>query len=330
MKILLVDDDLIFLAILETALHAEGYKDVSCVESGADALELIDLPSVRYDCILLDINMPKMDGIELSRRIRKLHDYAHVPILALTASATREQIDAALDAGVTDYLHKPIDPTELIARMRVAQQILQQAWEKSRAAHEASIYRDHAAKALAFSVPDAITIADVANVVAKAEFEVFLLRLGWLNMFQSCVVGLAISDFASIFSKSGPTETRELLTDVASAISASLGGMECVLTYTGSGEFLCAARRGNAALFENLESRIAEELAKLEISDSEGNPMNIGIVIGKPVLPSLLSALKPTLIETKALASLADRKLRAGKIRALGSGRKTLSTLLQN
>lgn len=118
MAILVVDDDPSLRQVLERVLSFEGY-DVETVPTGFDALERIQTPArgaATIDLIVLDLGLPDIDGLDVARRLR-----AHgttVPILVLTARGEVGDRVAGLDAGADDYLPKPFDLTELIARVR--------------------------------------------------------------------------------------------------------------------------------------------------------------------------------------------------------------------
>jgi two-component system response regulator MprA len=111
--VLLVDDDARILRMLERTLVAEGY-DVSAVADGGAALARVER-SVP-DLIVLDVTMPGLDGIAVTRRLRAKR--LPVPILLLTARDALEDRVAGLDAGADDYLVKPFEVEELTARVR--------------------------------------------------------------------------------------------------------------------------------------------------------------------------------------------------------------------
>ena len=110
--ILVVDDDPKIRSVLGRGLRFEGY-DVQIAASGQEALQLArDTP---FDLVVLDLTMPRMDGLEVCRRLRR---GVNVPILMLTArSAVADRI-VGLDSGADDYLTKPFDFEELLARVR--------------------------------------------------------------------------------------------------------------------------------------------------------------------------------------------------------------------
>ncbi|MBW4625469.1 MAG: response regulator [Brasilonema octagenarum HA4186-MV1] len=112
--ILAVDDNPDNLILLETILESEGYK-VELISNGMHALEQIaqDPP----DLILLDVMMPEMDGYEVTRRIRQNREISYIPILLITAYHDASVVEG-LDAGADDFIRKPFDHEELLARVR--------------------------------------------------------------------------------------------------------------------------------------------------------------------------------------------------------------------
>lgn len=112
-KVLLVDDDDDLLTAIAACLELEGY-DVIAVTGGQEALEQIyhEKPNL----LVTDIRMPGMDGWELCRRVREVSD---IPILVLTAHATTpEEVVRGLDLGADDYVRKPFELGEFVARVR--------------------------------------------------------------------------------------------------------------------------------------------------------------------------------------------------------------------
>ena len=114
-KVLVVEDDAGIRQSLFETLNALGFV-VGEAGNGQDAL--IRLRMVDYDAVLLDINMPGMDGIETCRRISK--QYPRLPIIMLTVLDEENDKVEALDAGADDYVTKPFQVRELTARLRAA------------------------------------------------------------------------------------------------------------------------------------------------------------------------------------------------------------------
>lgn len=119
-KVLLVEDNEINREFALEMLLSEGLV----VDTATDGLEAIEkVKASRYDIILMDIQMPNLDGIEATKRIRKLEDilgdkyYAQLPIVALSANAMKSDIDISLKAGMNAYVLKPINPSLLFETM---------------------------------------------------------------------------------------------------------------------------------------------------------------------------------------------------------------------
>jgi len=114
MQILLVEDDYPLATGLQQALQGEGFV-VNTVGSGEAALHIIKTETP--DMLILDIGLPDIDGLKVLQKIRPSH--TTLPVLLLTARDTLEDKVKGLDSGADDYLAKPFDMPELIARLRV-------------------------------------------------------------------------------------------------------------------------------------------------------------------------------------------------------------------
>jgi class 3 adenylate cyclase len=113
--ILIVDDNAANLDILKTRLESRGYATVTAADGEA---ALAAAHRERPDLILLDVMMPKIDGIEVCRRLKADASMPFTPILMVTAKADSKDIIAGLEAGGDDYLTKPVDQAALVARVR--------------------------------------------------------------------------------------------------------------------------------------------------------------------------------------------------------------------
>lgn len=114
--VLVVDDSPETLRMLTDAIEDSGMT-VLVAREGAQALSMIE--KVKPDVILMDAIMPGMDGFETCRRLKQNKDIAHVPIIFMTGLSETGDIVKGLEAGGVDYVTKPIDPAELIARIHV-------------------------------------------------------------------------------------------------------------------------------------------------------------------------------------------------------------------
>jgi phosphoserine phosphatase RsbU/P len=123
MKILIAEDEIVSRLLLESTLKNSGHE-VTAVRNGLEAIELLKVPS-RFQVIISDWKMPEVDGLELCRRIRAKQGEAYVYFVLLTAlDAEKNNLREAMDAGIDDFLTKPIDPEAIWMRLRVAERIL--------------------------------------------------------------------------------------------------------------------------------------------------------------------------------------------------------------
>ena len=117
-RLLLVDDIEINREIAQVLLENIGFT-VDCAEDGAEAVEKVKASDGAYDCIVMDIQMPVMDGYEATRAIRSLPDprLSSVPVAALTANSLDEDVQTAMNAGMDAHIAKPLDPDVLVATL---------------------------------------------------------------------------------------------------------------------------------------------------------------------------------------------------------------------
>jgi DNA-binding response OmpR family regulator len=167
-RILVVDDNETNRDILEARLTANGYEVLHAAD-GEEALAMATRH--RPDLILLDIMMPKVDGIEVCRRIKADADLSFTPIILVTAKADSKDVVNGLDAGADEYLTKPIDQTALVARVK--------ALLRLRALHAAKPERAAPRKPgstdlfLSYSRQDLTKIETLAAVLQQAGWSVW-------------------------------------------------------------------------------------------------------------------------------------------------------------
>lgn len=104
-KILIVDDDKSVRYFLDLFLKKKGYQDVQSVETGQEALDIINKEEINL--VLLDVRLPGMDGIEVLRRIKQINN--QIPVIMITAFPEEEKAKEAIKEGAHDYIIKPFD-----------------------------------------------------------------------------------------------------------------------------------------------------------------------------------------------------------------------------
>ena len=136
MGILIVDDNEANLFVIEKLLNRAGYTDHLSFTSAKDMFGYLqsDNPYIiqeQVDVILMDIMMPEIDGIEACRQLQQIPHLKDIPVIFVTALEDTTKVVEALDAGGMDYLMKPINKTELLARIRVALRLkYEKDWHK--------------------------------------------------------------------------------------------------------------------------------------------------------------------------------------------------------
>jgi two-component system, cell cycle response regulator DivK len=113
-RILVIDDDLMHCDMILRRLSLRGYRVVGAVD-GSQGIDVAR--AERPDLILMDINLPEMDGWETTRRLKSDETTRHIPVVALTAHAMTTDRVKALQAGCDDYATKPIDFERLLEKM---------------------------------------------------------------------------------------------------------------------------------------------------------------------------------------------------------------------
>ncbi len=116
-KVLVAEDSSVIQNLTKKILQMQNYE-ISSVKNGQQVLDALQKSS--FDIILMDINMPVMDGMECSRNVRALSDpqKAQIPIIAITGNAQNYSIDEFKDAGINDYLPKPLNFDTLVETVK--------------------------------------------------------------------------------------------------------------------------------------------------------------------------------------------------------------------
>ena len=125
MYIVVIDDSKVNQIQIEKILRLEGYKHILTASSASEAYKLLniedlEISSIEVDLIILDSMMPEIDGIEACRYIKGKESYQDVPIIMVTSNTDIKNLESAFAAGAIDYITKPLNRTEMLARVRSA------------------------------------------------------------------------------------------------------------------------------------------------------------------------------------------------------------------
>ncbi|MWD28422.1 response regulator [Aquicoccus sp. SCR17] len=286
MKILAVDDEPVFLEIMGATLTEIGYMDVHFAADAQEALEKISSAARRFDCFLLDIEMPGMNGIELLRRIRAMPEYRLTPIVMVTARTEKTFVDEAFMSGANDYVTKPIDKVEIKVRMSMVQSLLsERAHTGALAGQLADVEKSIGAGC---DFPDAISLADAPRLLPYPSLENYLLKLGNLRLFSNAAVGFHVENAADIFDRAGRLDFIDMLTDVAATLFDAIGTGDILLSYAGSGDFVCVMPRLANFNRDEVSLRIHDGIAEFSDFYAEAGLSLPKVRVGRVQTPRLL------------------------------------------
>lgn len=237
MKLLVIDDDPAILELVSQYLSLSAQHDVCSESSARDALAAIDAPGADFDCFLVDIQMPGVDGITLVEFIRERDEFRHTPIVMLTAMEDKDHVDRAFAAGATDYVTKPFDFYDLQIRIHAAQAA---AEAKRRAVTEG---HDGPQVSANLRLADPISLPEVDKAIDHGEFENYVRQLLNRRLYRISAIAVKIGGVEQIHAQFSPEEFRALINNVAIEVRGALLAVGGILTYRGNGIFLCVPDR---------------------------------------------------------------------------------------
>lgn len=283
MKILAVDDDPIVLELLTQFVDLVGDHQLTTALSGVEALEEVCRSGYAlFDCFLFDLQMPQMDGIELVRRVRELPVYRNTPILMLTAMSDKRYVDAAFSAGATDYITKPFEIPELRARLGVVEALVEE-----RQARAKKVFASQAVSAKAknksIQLHEPIFIYDVDNVIDYVAMENYVAQLVRGSLFGSTTFAFAIRKIGDHHQSMSAFDFSSLIADVAEVISDTLTGHQFLMSYVGSGTFVCVTESGWKPEMKSLTDSVNLSLSQIELYNSNGEELHVRVSGGDAI-----------------------------------------------
>jgi len=316
-RILAVDDDPIFLLLLEHVLRRIGYTELRCVSSGEEALKIIRNGDAMFDCFLLDIEMPGMDGIEVCRRIRALPGHRRTPIVMITAMNSQHFVEGAFASGATDYITKPIDDIELKARIGMVARLVD---ERRRGKALEDQLHSHAGMLSApIGFEDPIPVGDVGGVVEYLALENYVLTLGRMKLFGHAAISFKIVNASDIFLTADTVTYLDTLANVASVIVGTLKTHQFMMAYAGRGEFVCMTPRSTVVDPDDLKLEIGVRLGEYSKLYAElGVPLPV-VRVGEPQTAGFFTRVTPSGLMDRARASVREIVARRDLVAAHGN-----------
>lgn len=236
MKVLVIDDDPAILELVAQYLSLSAQYEVRTENSARDALAAIGEADAAFDCFLVDIQMPGVDGITLVEFVREHAAYRHTPIIMLTAMEDKSHVDRAFAAGATDYVTKPFDFYDLQLRINAARDT---AATKAEAAAGESAEAGGQDKVAAVRLEDPISLPDVEGAIDYADFENYVRQLLNRRLYRVSAIAVKIGGVEQIHEQFSPEDYQAVIRKVAAEVRAGLLAVGGILTYRGNGVFLC-------------------------------------------------------------------------------------------
>ena len=248
MKALVVEDDLSTRLLIKKIVENEGYEVLEA-EDGYEGWKIFQKEKDNIYIALLDWMMPKMDGIELCRRIRKASVTHYIYILFLTSKRDIEAIVEGLEAGSDDYMTKPFAREELASRIRVAGRIA----VLERKLNEAN------KKLHVLAITDPLTgLLNRREFLKRLQVEIY--RVSRDKKFYSLIM-LDIDHFKRVNDTLGHTAGDMVLIEIADRLKAELRPYDLIGRYGGE-EFLIGIPGGNSETGRNIAERIRASICK--------------------------------------------------------------------
>ena len=304
MKILIVDDEPIFRDLLMQVLQSDGYDDLQFAESGNQALDVISQSQAPFDCFFLDVNMDGMSGIDLCASIRNKPGYDKTPIVMISSMTDRQYVDAAFDAGASDYINKPVDAMEVKARMRMVEALASERRQYSQISSQLTETEQAFGKTHGFE--DADIIADSSFLIPSSSLENYVLRMGGVRLMTTVAVGFHVRNVDDIFVHSSGLEFADTMAEVARSIGESLHGGLRVLSYFGSGNFCALVSRMARLDSDTLETDIGWKISQVAGLLSDDAALVPSVAVGAPKSSGLSLFRDPTAMLFAAMQSAQD------------------------
>ena len=245
MRILVVDDSPDSRALIRVILREAGYADVVPVGSAEEAFRSLGVgaPSAvlaPFDLVLMDIQMPGVDGLEACRRIRAQERLRDVPVIVVTAETEDVHLQSAFDAGAMDYIAKPVRSAELVARVRSALKLKQEMDQRKQ--REAELIAVAQQLETANRELRRLSFLDgLTGITNRRGFDEFLLR-EWKRAARAqgtlSVILLDVDHFKPFNDHYGHLAGDDCLKHIAAALKAALHRPADLVARYGGEEFV--------------------------------------------------------------------------------------------
>ena len=286
MRILIVDDSEDWRDLIAVELRSAGFDEVRKAESAEQAYEMLGLAGTAAsaaDLIILDILMPRIGGIEACARIRTDRRYGDVPIIMVTSLDDMDGLTNAFVAGATDYISKPYNRAELLARVRSALKLKVEL--DRRKARERELI---ALTRMTYGEPDRKRfLDDVTGLFCGEAAEAYLAAAAAQASGEPIsVFALAIDRLDALRASEGEEASRKVLAEAAHAVRVTKAPIEITAAAYRDGIIVLVAPHLDAdaagTLAESLRAAVAQlRLANPEAIASDMVTASVGVVTGR-------------------------------------------------
>jgi PleD family two-component response regulator len=270
MRILVVDDSEDSRDLTEGALLSAGYTDILTAGSGWEALKVLDIgrnteekPTI--DVVLLDIVMPEMDGVEACARIRNDARYGDLPIIMVTSLDDMNSLSNAFVAGANDYVTKPVNRVELVARVRAALKLKQELDRRQERERELlsflSTWGDRRA-GLWVDESTGLFVGEVAEAYLST-------ACGCRSGEEISIVALLLDRFDLYSATNGDAAARGVIAEVSRAVRRLVATVGVIAASYRNGMIILVAPDFGSNAARELGERLRLTVAKLRVPNSE-------------------------------------------------------------
>jgi phosphoserine phosphatase RsbU/P len=270
MRILVVDDSEDSRDLTEGALLSAGYTDIVTAGSGWEALKILDVGSNSeekpiIDVVLLDIVMPDMGGVEACARIRNDSRYGDLPIIMVTSLDDMNSLSNAFVAGATDYVTKPVNRVELVARVRAASKLKHELDRRQERERELLSFLSNWGDRRAGLWVDETTglfIGEVAEAYLST-------ACGCRSGEEISIIALMLDRFDVYSVTNGDAAARGVIAEVARAVRRLVATVGVIAASYRNGMIILIAPDFSANAARELGERLRTTVVKLRVPNSE-------------------------------------------------------------
>ena len=296
MKIIAVDDDLVTLDLLSECLQQGGYEHVTLMSSPAKVVKKLNDTAIAYDCILLDIEMPGKDGIQLCAEIRQQPRYMNTPIIMITQNRQHAAIETAFSNGATDYVTKPFGFFEVLTRIKVAERLIQErqaAMDGYLSVRKQDEGGAHPGRVACEPVADVRKFAQAKigkdKFLPLGVFQNYLDQVTGADTCDTDLLAIKLHQIDEIFANSTAEEFLGLLESAGAAVHSEFAPQKVFVAHVGNGILLCACKHSAVQDLNATEQALEASLMAGALPDVCRRSISLQVSAGKPF------RLKPTL-----------------------------------